>query len=176
MEGVGIGWDYIPRNIEVLDDDMPSPIVDENARDDFIDSQERTDAQVIRTGEHDIQIVMDQTGCTRALAIRALRENDGDIVNAIMQMSIIEETIHSEMVQQLCRQFVTVPHAIVHNTLIAKGYVMDAAVADLRARYPFALADIPPPNAEQIAMWNTQGMFREEREELIRVDAGYATD
>uniref|UniRef100_A0A6C0J2F5 Nascent polypeptide-associated complex subunit alpha-like UBA domain-containing protein n=1 Tax=viral metagenome TaxID=1070528 RepID=A0A6C0J2F5_9ZZZZ len=178
MEGVGIGWDYIPRDFEVVDD-PPSPIIDENARDDFIDSQERTertDAQVIRTGEQDIRIVMDQTGCTRTLAIRALQENDGDIVNAIMQMSIIEETIHNEMVQQLCSQFVTVPHAIVQNTLIAKGYVMDAAVADLRARYPFALAAIPPPDAEQIAMWNMQGMFREEREELIHVDSGYATD
>ncbi|KTW26307.1 uncharacterized protein T551_03605 [Pneumocystis jirovecii RU7] len=36
----------------------------------------------------DIELVMDQTKVSRARAVRALRENDGDIVNAIMSIAI----------------------------------------------------------------------------------------
>eukprot|EP00620_Florenciella_sp_RCC1587_P014463 CAMPEP_0182564690 /NCGR_PEP_ID=MMETSP1324-20130603/6578_1 /TAXON_ID=236786 /ORGANISM="Florenciella sp., Strain RCC1587" /LENGTH=186 /DNA_ID=CAMNT_0024778197 /DNA_START=110 /DNA_END=670 /DNA_ORIENTATION=+ len=36
----------------------------------------------------DIELVMNQAVCTRAKAITALKNNDGDIVNAIMELSI----------------------------------------------------------------------------------------
>ena len=36
--------------------------------------------------EKDIILVMSQTGVTREMAIAALRKNDGDIVNAIMEL------------------------------------------------------------------------------------------
>ncbi|KAG4306175.1 hypothetical protein PORY_000163 [Pneumocystis oryctolagi] len=36
----------------------------------------------------DIELVMDQTKVSRARAVRALRDNDGDIVNAIMSIAI----------------------------------------------------------------------------------------
>jgi NACalpha-BTF3-like transcription factor len=31
--------------------------------------------------------VMNQAGCTRAAAVKALKENDGDLVNSIMSLS-----------------------------------------------------------------------------------------
>ena len=46
--------------------------------------------QVDETGvdAKDIELVMNQAVCTRAKAITALKNNDGDIVNAIMELSI----------------------------------------------------------------------------------------
>merc|ERR1740136_44373 len=35
----------------------------------------------------DIELVMTQAGCSRAKAVKGLRENDGDLVNAIMSLS-----------------------------------------------------------------------------------------
>mmetsp|Transcript_16817 Transcript_16817/g.23814 ORF Transcript_16817/g.23814 Transcript_16817/m.23814 type:complete len:196 (+) Transcript_16817:77-664(+) len=35
----------------------------------------------------DIEIVMSQAGCSRAKAVKALKENDGDLVNAIMSLT-----------------------------------------------------------------------------------------
>ena len=35
----------------------------------------------------DIELVMSQAGCTRAKAVKALKENDGDLVNAIMSLT-----------------------------------------------------------------------------------------
>mmetsp|Transcript_8159 Transcript_8159/g.23455 ORF Transcript_8159/g.23455 Transcript_8159/m.23455 type:complete len:194 (-) Transcript_8159:33-614(-) len=35
----------------------------------------------------DIDLVMGQAGCSRAKAVKALRENDGDIVNSIMSLT-----------------------------------------------------------------------------------------
>merc|ERR1719247_2013013 len=37
---------------------------------------------------NDIQMVIDQSGCTKLKAIEALKEADGDIVNAIMDMTM----------------------------------------------------------------------------------------
>ena len=34
----------------------------------------------------DIDLVMAQVNCTRAQAVAALKKNDGDIVNAIMEL------------------------------------------------------------------------------------------
>eukprot|EP00622_Pseudochattonella_farcimen_P002822 FR737854.1.p1 GENE.FR737854.1~~FR737854.1.p1 ORF type:complete len:142 (+),score=31.54 FR737854.1:37-426(+) len=48
------------------------------------------DESVDETGvdAKDIELVMNQAVCTRAKAIQALKNNDGDIVNAIMELSI----------------------------------------------------------------------------------------
>jgi nascent polypeptide-associated complex subunit alpha len=35
----------------------------------------------------DIELVISQAGCTRAKAVKALKENDGDLVNAIMSLT-----------------------------------------------------------------------------------------
>lgn len=39
------------------------------------------------SAEH-IQLVIDQTSCTRAQAIAALKETKGDVVNAIMKLTV----------------------------------------------------------------------------------------
>ena len=36
----------------------------------------------------DIALVMSQAGCSRAAAIKALRDNDGDLVNSIMSLGV----------------------------------------------------------------------------------------
>ena len=36
----------------------------------------------------DIELVMSQAGCTRAKAVAALKANDNDIVNAIMELTM----------------------------------------------------------------------------------------
>ena len=35
----------------------------------------------------DIELVMSQTGCTRQVVVKAMRENDGDLVNSIMALT-----------------------------------------------------------------------------------------
>lgn len=35
----------------------------------------------------DIELVMSQAGCTRAAAVKALKDNDGDLVNSIMALT-----------------------------------------------------------------------------------------
>lgn len=35
----------------------------------------------------DIELVMSQAGCSRAVAVKALKENDGDLVNSIMSLT-----------------------------------------------------------------------------------------
>lgn len=51
---------------------------------------EETDEEAIdETGVEpkDIELVMSQAGCTRAKAVKALKENDGDLVNSIMSLT-----------------------------------------------------------------------------------------
>lgn len=50
---------------------------------------EKAAANVDETGleDKDIALVMSQAGCSRAKAVQALRENDGDLVNSIMSLS-----------------------------------------------------------------------------------------
>lgn len=36
----------------------------------------------------DIELVVTQAGCSRAVAVNALKKNDGDIVNAIMELTM----------------------------------------------------------------------------------------
>ena len=38
--------------------------------------------------QKDIELVMGQASCSRKKAVKALKENDGDIVNSIMALSI----------------------------------------------------------------------------------------
>ena len=38
--------------------------------------------------EKDIELVVAQAGCSRAKAVAALRKNDNDIVNSIMELTI----------------------------------------------------------------------------------------
>lgn len=47
------------------------------------------DEEVDETGVEakDIELVMSQAGCTRAKAVKALKENDGDLVNSIMSLT-----------------------------------------------------------------------------------------
>ncbi|MFF7169360.1 hypothetical protein ACIP8U_33560 [Streptomyces pseudovenezuelae] len=60
---------------------------------DFEDVPEPEDdtieATVDETGvdPKDIEVVMNETGASRAKAVRALKESDGDLINAIMAVS-----------------------------------------------------------------------------------------
>ena len=38
--------------------------------------------------EEDVELVMSQASCSRSKAVKALRANDGDIVNAIMELTM----------------------------------------------------------------------------------------
>ena len=50
---------------------------------------EESEEEVDETGVEakDIELVMSQAGCTRAKAVKALKENDGDLVNSIMSLT-----------------------------------------------------------------------------------------
>ena len=52
--------------------------------------QEEDDANVDTTGleESDIQMVMDQAKCSKARAVKALRENNNDMVSAVMSLTV----------------------------------------------------------------------------------------
>eukprot|EP00980_Cylindrotheca_fusiformis_P003641 scaffold818_cov136-Cylindrotheca_fusiformis.AAC.7 len=52
-------------------------------------AEKDVDEQVDETGVEakDIELVVSQAGCTRAKAVKALKENDGDLVNAIMSLT-----------------------------------------------------------------------------------------
>ena len=51
--------------------------------------EEDADEEVDETGleAKDIELVMSQAGCTRSKAVKALKENDGDLVNSIMSLT-----------------------------------------------------------------------------------------
>lgn len=52
-------------------------------------AEEEADEEVDETGleAKDIELVMSQAGCTRSKAVKALKENDGDLVNSIMSLT-----------------------------------------------------------------------------------------
>lgn len=52
-------------------------------------AEEDADEEVDETGleAKDIELVMSQAGCTRSKAVKALKENDGDLVNSIMSLT-----------------------------------------------------------------------------------------
>jgi nascent polypeptide-associated complex subunit alpha len=51
--------------------------------------EDDADEEVDETGleAKDIELVMSQAGCTRSKAAKALKENDGDLVNSIMSLT-----------------------------------------------------------------------------------------
>lgn len=59
---------------------MPTVTEDANEEDDDVDA----------TGldENDIKMVVDQAGVSRGKAIKALKTHNGDIVNAIMELTM----------------------------------------------------------------------------------------
>ena len=65
--------------------DMPA-VGDDAADDDDVPALEET---VDETGVEakDIELVVTQAACSRAKAVKALKENDGDLVNAIMSLT-----------------------------------------------------------------------------------------
>jgi nascent polypeptide-associated complex subunit alpha len=58
----------------------------EAADDDDDDDGEEVDAEGLE--DKDIELVMTQAGVSRKKAVKALKENDNDIVNSIMALSI----------------------------------------------------------------------------------------
>ena len=67
---------------------MPAVAGDDGAEDDD-DDIPALEEVVDETGVEakDIELVMTQAACSRAKAVKALKENDGDLVNAIMSLS-----------------------------------------------------------------------------------------
>lgn len=65
---------------------MPAAGAEEAGDDDDVPALEET---VDETGVEakDIELVMTQAACSRAKAVKALKENDGDLVNAIMSLT-----------------------------------------------------------------------------------------
>jgi nascent polypeptide-associated complex subunit alpha len=59
--------------------DAAKKVVEEDDEDDEVDEEGLEDK--------DIQLVMQQASVTRAKAVKALKENDNDIVNSIMALS-----------------------------------------------------------------------------------------
>lgn len=62
----------------------PAEVVEE------VEEDEDDDAEIDATGieEKDIDLVIQQASCTRPKAIKALKNNNGDIVNAIMELTM----------------------------------------------------------------------------------------
>ena len=64
-----------------LQDDVEVPTV-EDAGDDADDAVDDSGVEA-----KDIELVMSQASCSRTKAVAALKENDGDLVNAIMSLT-----------------------------------------------------------------------------------------
>ncbi|ETS84190.1 Nascent polypeptide-associated complex subunit alpha [Pestalotiopsis fici W106-1] len=60
--------------------------VEEAKKDDEEDDGEEVDAEGLE--DKDIELVMTQAGVSRKKAVKALKENDNDIVNSIMALSV----------------------------------------------------------------------------------------
>jgi len=56
---------------------------------DAADAADGEEEEIDETGvsAKDVELVMSQLGCTRAKAVKALKENDGDLVNSIMSLT-----------------------------------------------------------------------------------------
>jgi nascent polypeptide-associated complex subunit alpha len=65
---------------------LPTPLMEEKKVDSVA---EETEEEVDETGldAKDIALVVTQAGCSRARAVAALKNNDGDLVNAIMSLT-----------------------------------------------------------------------------------------
>lgn len=68
---------------------VPAAPAAEEADADVPDLTAAADDAVDETGieAKDIELVMSQAGCSRAKAVKALKENDGDLVNSIMSLT-----------------------------------------------------------------------------------------
>lgn len=58
---------------------------DDDDDDDVPDLEEAVDETGVEA--KDIELVVSQAGCSRAAAVKALKENDGDLVNSIMSLT-----------------------------------------------------------------------------------------
>lgn len=60
------------------------------AADSKPDEEEEDEGEIDTTGieDKDIELVMNQASVSKGKAVKALKENDGDIVNSIMALSI----------------------------------------------------------------------------------------
>ena len=68
------------------DDDVPDLVEETGATIEPVEEDEE-DVDTSGIEDNDIQLVVGQTGVSKAEAVRAIRANDGDIVNAIMSLS-----------------------------------------------------------------------------------------
>jgi len=61
-----------------------------NKKEAIIEEEEEDDDEVDVTGvdEKDIELVIQQANCSRGKAVKALRNNDNDIVNSIMELTM----------------------------------------------------------------------------------------
>merc|ERR1712166_1287197 len=76
----------VTRNVDVDTADDSEATAAPAVADAGDDDEEEEDATGV--SDRDIELVMSQTTCSRAKAIKALKENDCDIVNAIMELSM----------------------------------------------------------------------------------------
>merc|ERR1711918_102291 len=60
---------------------------DDAVKNDIIDADDDGDEDPGDLDENDIELVVKQAGVTKAKAIKALKQNDNDVVNAIMALS-----------------------------------------------------------------------------------------
>jgi len=67
----------------------PAPVIEDEEEDDIPDLEFNGEDAVDETGVEakDIELVISQAGCSRAKAVKALKENDGDLVNSIMSLT-----------------------------------------------------------------------------------------
>jgi nascent polypeptide-associated complex subunit alpha len=66
---------------------MPGAAEDDDDDDDVPPLAEPEEVDESGVEAKDIELVMGQAGCTRAKAVKALKENDNDLVNAIMSLT-----------------------------------------------------------------------------------------
>mmetsp|Transcript_1015 Transcript_1015/g.1246 ORF Transcript_1015/g.1246 Transcript_1015/m.1246 type:complete len:189 (+) Transcript_1015:156-722(+) len=68
------GIPTMPAAVEEVDDDDDVPALEESVDETGVEAK-------------DIELVMTQAACSRAKAVKALKENEGDLVNAIMSLT-----------------------------------------------------------------------------------------
>merc|ERR1719387_531329 len=68
--------------------DMPKPELAKVAEKPQIEEVDGEDVDESGVEPKDVELVMSQAGVSRAKAVTALKKNDGDIVNAIMELTM----------------------------------------------------------------------------------------
>ena len=64
---------------------LATPVVEEKKTAEPADVEEEIDESGVET--KDIDLIISQAGCSRAKAVAALKENNSDLVNAIMSLT-----------------------------------------------------------------------------------------